>query len=128
MSWVGHIFTFLFTIELSLRIPAYKAHFFLGAEWQWNAFDTIIVLSAWAELIFSSLGGFSGDGHLADFCVVTWLLHYPILKVSAWTSAMGAMAKRRGNCHVSHGNKVTMARRRLGKMSWRSYAPMAKRS
>ena len=34
--------------------------------------------------------GSVGDGHLAVFCVVTWLLHHliRILKVSAWKNAM----------------------------------------
>ena len=35
----------------------------------------------------------TGGGHLAVFCVVTWLSHCPIVKVSAWKNAMGAIAK-----------------------------------
>jgi len=55
------------------------------------------------------------------FCVVTWLFHFSILKVSAWKNAMGAMAKRPmgatakrrpwqkdalENCYCAHGKKV----------------------
>ena len=54
----------------------------------------------------------AGDGHVASFCVVTWLLHHPILKVSAWKNAMGAMAKMRPwqkdaleKCHGGHAKK-----------------------
>jgi len=53
-----------------------------------------------------------GDGHLACFCVVTWLFHFSILKGSAWKNVMEAMAKRqpwqRGaleKCHGTHGKK-----------------------
>lgn len=53
------MFTFIFTIELIFRIPAYKVHFFLGPEWRWNMFDTTIVVAAWAEFLFSGIGGLS---------------------------------------------------------------------
>lgn len=57
MWWGGHVFTFLFTLELFFKVPAYRAHFFLGPDWRWNTFDTIIVVAAWADLLFSGIGG-----------------------------------------------------------------------
>ena len=57
------------------------------------------------------------DCHLPCFFVVTGLLHYPILKVSAWNNAMGAIAKARGQCNGRHGKKATLPKRRLGKLS-----------
>ena len=63
-----------------------------------------------------------GDGHLAGFCVVTWLFHFPILKVLAWTNATSAKATQRcEQCYGSHGNQATVAKTRLGKMSWRPW-------
>ena len=58
-----------------------------------------------------------GDVQIAGFCVDPLVVPVPILNVSAWKSAMGAMAKRRDKCHGSHGKKATMAKRRLGKMA-----------
>ena len=48
----------------------------------------------------------NGDCHLAVFCVVTELLHYQILKVSAWRNAMGAIAKKCEKRNGSHGKKT----------------------
>jgi len=39
------VFAGLFTIELIIRILAYRLHFFLGEEWMWNMFDFCIVLN-----------------------------------------------------------------------------------
>lgn len=52
-------FTALFTIELIARVAAFRIHFFLGDEWQWNTFDALIVASALAEYALSGLNGFS---------------------------------------------------------------------
>jgi len=60
-----------------------------------------------------------GMGILTVLCVEPWLLHVSILKVSGWKHVMGAMAKRLETCHGSHGKKATMAKSRLGQMSWR---------
>ena len=62
-----------------------------------------------------------GDGHLAVFCVLTWLLHLPILKVPAWNNAMGGMAKRHDNAMgpialftpLSHGSRGILPSRDL---------------
>merc|ERR1740115_669051 len=56
-SYVGYVFTFIFTVELSLRIPAYRVHFFLGPEWKWDWFDAFIVVSALAEIFLSGVSG-----------------------------------------------------------------------
>jgi hypothetical protein len=53
------LYTLLFTIELGIRIVAYRWHFFLGVDWAWNAFDTGVVVSALAEYVLAGLGGFS---------------------------------------------------------------------
>jgi len=59
LEWGNNIFTICFSVELITRIIAYKKHFFLGTEWCWNIFDGVIVISAWAELIFSGMAGVS---------------------------------------------------------------------
>ena len=41
--------------------------------------------------------------------------HLLISKLSAWKNTMGAMAKRREQCHESDGTKAPMAKRCLGK-------------
>ena len=63
------------------------------------------------------------DVHLADFCDHPGLFHCSILTVLAWKNAMGAMAKRHGRCHGSHGKKATMAKKRLEQ---NVMAPMSK--
>ena len=65
------------------------------------------------------LGGFPvGDGHLAGFVDPALVGHLLIFKVSAWKNTMGAMAKRREQCHENHGKKAPMAKRYLGKLPW----------
>ena len=59
-----------------------------------------------------------GDGHLAGFVDPALSGHLLIFKLSAWKDAMAAMAKRREQCHESHGKKAPMAKRCPGKMSW----------
>ena len=66
-----------------------------------------------------SFASSAGDGHLAGFCFEPWLFHFSILTVSVWKNAMGAMAKRHDECIGSHGKKATIAKSRLGQMSWR---------
>ena len=46
------------------------------------------------EYHYKRVGPCSGDGGLVGFCVVTGLLHHPMLKALAWKNAVGAMAKR----------------------------------
>ena len=43
-------FTVAFGIELLLRLVALEGRFFVGAEWTWNAFDAILVISSVVEL------------------------------------------------------------------------------
>jgi len=59
LDYFNHFFTVAFTLELFLRLFAYRLYFFLGDEWRWNVFDTIIVLSAWAEFVLSGMPGAS---------------------------------------------------------------------
>lgn len=59
MKIANAIFTTLFTLELLIRMWAYRIHFFLGDDWQWNVFDASIVVSALAEYALSGLNGFS---------------------------------------------------------------------
>lgn len=53
---INLIFTGLFSIELLIRIYAFRKRFFLGSEWRWNVFDLSIVLSAILEEVSSNLG------------------------------------------------------------------------
>jgi len=53
------LYTFLFTVELAIRIFAYRVYFFLGPDWAWNTFDSAIVGFALAEYAFSAFGGLS---------------------------------------------------------------------
>jgi hypothetical protein len=55
----NHVFAFFFGVELLTRIAAYRVHFFLGEDWQWNIFDTMIVVSCALEYILSGFDGFS---------------------------------------------------------------------
>jgi hypothetical protein len=56
---INHIFAALFTVELGLRIIAYKLHFFLGEDWQWNCFDAFIVCTTLSDYVLAGIDGFS---------------------------------------------------------------------
>ncbi|CAE7464953.1 Cacna1c [Symbiodinium natans] len=47
-----NVYTFLFSVELVLRIAAYQREFFCGGEWKWNWLDLFIVLcSLWEAAV-----------------------------------------------------------------------------
>ena len=81
-----------------------------------------LVPPAWLALVVALVALIAaliaGDGHLAGFCDPALVFHLLIFKVSAWKITMGAMAKRSEQCDESHGKKVHMAKRCLGKMPW----------
>jgi len=43
------VFFVIFLVELLLRIQVFRLEFFIGEEWRWNWFDTIVVITAAAE-------------------------------------------------------------------------------
>jgi len=51
---VEMIFTVAFSIELLLRLVALEGRFFVGAEWTWNTFDAILVVSSFVDMYLNS--------------------------------------------------------------------------
>lgn len=53
MEWINIIFTFIYTIEMIIKLISMKSIYF---EDGWNKFDALIVLFAWvgmfAEYVF----------------------------------------------------------------------------
>ncbi|CAE7661271.1 Cacna1c, partial [Symbiodinium sp. CCMP2456] len=49
---IRNVYTFLFTVELILRVGAYRRDFFCASEWKWNWLDVFIVLcSLWEATV-----------------------------------------------------------------------------
>jgi len=46
LKLIERAFTSFYTLELALRLIAYKLHFFTAKDWAWNCFDLALVLSA----------------------------------------------------------------------------------
>jgi len=44
--WVNQVFAFIYISEIAVRLAAFRCGFFVGDEWRWNAFDSIIVATA----------------------------------------------------------------------------------
>jgi len=47
------IFIVAYVVEMVLRLLAYRQLFFCGSAWKWNAFDSVLVLSAISETAIS---------------------------------------------------------------------------
>jgi voltage-gated sodium channel len=58
-STLNYIVTFLFTVELGLRLYVYRIDFFVTERW-WNCFDLIILLMALAEVALELVVMFAG--------------------------------------------------------------------
>ncbi|CAE7873500.1 Cacna1c, partial [Symbiodinium sp. KB8] len=49
---IRNVYTVLFTVELILRVGAYRRDFFCASEWKWNWLDVFIVLcSLWEATV-----------------------------------------------------------------------------
>lgn len=49
------MFAVWFTVELALRMGCERVNFFIGKDWKWNTFDTLLVATAILELMIPSL-------------------------------------------------------------------------
>mmetsp|Transcript_107219 Transcript_107219/g.345961 ORF Transcript_107219/g.345961 Transcript_107219/m.345961 type:complete len:668 (+) Transcript_107219:52-2055(+) len=50
---VSTVFLVVYVIEMAFRLFAYRRSFFVGSAWKWNAFDSVLVLSAISETAIS---------------------------------------------------------------------------
>lgn len=51
---VNFVFCMAFTVELLIRIFAYRSRFFIGVDWRWNLFDFLMVGSSLVEEFLGS--------------------------------------------------------------------------
>jgi len=51
-----------YSIEAGFKVVAFGASYFCGPDWHWNIFDSILVGTAWFEIISSLVGMDSGGG------------------------------------------------------------------
>lgn len=65
------LFNVIFTVELLLRVLAFRERFFKIDAWRWNVFDTIIVSFSWIHTIISISG--AGGGVLENVGVIRLL-------------------------------------------------------
>lgn len=50
LSIINYIFTAVFTIEMILKLIAFRLTYFRA---NWNKFDFVVVISSWVDIIFS---------------------------------------------------------------------------
>ncbi len=50
LSITNYIFTAVFTIEMVLKLIAFRLTYFRAG---WNKFDFVVVISSWVDIIFS---------------------------------------------------------------------------
>jgi len=67
------LFTVFYTIELVLRLTAFRLYFFIGPDYSWNIFDMCLVLSALGEQVQKALPN-SGQGQQITFIRILRLL------------------------------------------------------
>jgi len=67
-------FTVWYTLELFLRILAYRLNFFRGADWMWNAFDTVLVVNAIYDQVADLTAAQQGTGGNVVFLRVVRLM------------------------------------------------------
>eukprot|EP00418_Pyrodinium_bahamense_P087522 CAMPEP_0179073828 /NCGR_PEP_ID=MMETSP0796-20121207/32773_1 /TAXON_ID=73915 /ORGANISM="Pyrodinium bahamense, Strain pbaha01" /LENGTH=518 /DNA_ID=CAMNT_0020771035 /DNA_START=108 /DNA_END=1665 /DNA_ORIENTATION=+ len=71
----GNIFfTIVYIIELVLRLAAFRWNFFVGVDWKWNAFDTLLVISSVVEQV-------ALDAGIGSFRLLSALRLFRVLRI-----------------------------------------------
>lgn len=84
-KWIvgDFLFCLVFTLELAVRMAAYKKVFILGREKWWNLFDTVVVASSIVEVVADLLPGNGANLGISVFRTVRVIRIVRIIRVAS---------------------------------------------
>mmetsp|Transcript_79391 Transcript_79391/g.246513 ORF Transcript_79391/g.246513 Transcript_79391/m.246513 type:complete len:545 (+) Transcript_79391:1-1635(+) len=81
LQWFEWLFNMFYILELTLKLIAYKLHFFCNSDWKWNWFDFFLVLTGIYDLIMYFWESHAGNEEDSSGAGMMWMRLLRLLKM-----------------------------------------------